>query len=41
VDHLVNTASLGHTFYFEEVGDTSVLKHLLVRAISYMNEWIV
>ncbi|PNS90964.1 hypothetical protein POPTR_019G073200v4 [Populus trichocarpa] len=29
VDHLVNTASLGHTFYFEEVGDTSVLKHLL------------
>ncbi|XP_011015818.1 PREDICTED: 11-beta-hydroxysteroid dehydrogenase-like 5, partial [Populus euphratica] len=29
VDHLVNTASLGHIFYFEEVGDTSVLKHLL------------
>ncbi|XP_042495690.1 11-beta-hydroxysteroid dehydrogenase B-like [Macadamia integrifolia] len=24
VDHLVNTASLGHTFYFEEATDTSV-----------------
>ncbi|KAK2658525.1 hypothetical protein Ddye_005060 [Dipteronia dyeriana] len=29
VDHLVNTASLGHTFYFEEVADTSVFPHLL------------
>ncbi|KAK1552905.1 hypothetical protein Q3G72_025455 [Acer saccharum] len=29
VDHLVNTASLGHTFYFEEVTDTSVFPHLL------------
>lgn len=30
VDHLVNTASLGHTFYFEEVSDTSVFPHLMV-----------
>jgi hypothetical protein len=30
VDHLVNTASLGHTFYFEEVSDTTVFPHLLV-----------
>ncbi|KAB2628607.1 11-beta-hydroxysteroid dehydrogenase-like 5 [Pyrus ussuriensis x Pyrus communis] len=29
VDHLVNTVSLGHTFYFEEVTDTSVFPHLL------------
>ncbi|KAK3229880.1 hypothetical protein Dsin_001761 [Dipteronia sinensis] len=29
VDHLVNTASLGHTFYFEEVADTSMFPHLL------------
>ncbi|KAJ6877750.1 hypothetical protein NC651_030489 [Populus alba x Populus x berolinensis] len=29
VDHLVNSASLGHTFYFEEVGDTSVFPHFL------------
>ncbi|KAE8022294.1 hypothetical protein FH972_008105 [Carpinus fangiana] len=29
VDHLVNTASLGHTFYFEEATDTSVFPHLL------------
>ncbi|EEF34360.1 Corticosteroid 11-beta-dehydrogenase, putative [Ricinus communis] len=29
VDHLVNTASLGHTFYVEEVLDTSVFPHLL------------
>ncbi|KDP45630.1 hypothetical protein JCGZ_17237 [Jatropha curcas] len=29
VDHLVNTASLGHTFYMEEVTDTSVFPHLL------------
>ncbi|KAJ0024241.1 hypothetical protein Pint_07519 [Pistacia integerrima] len=29
VDHLVNTASLGHTFYFEEVMDTSVFPHLM------------
>jgi hypothetical protein len=34
VDHLVNTASLGHTFYFEEVGDTSVFPHFLARACS-------
>ncbi|CAL8107164.1 unnamed protein product [Prunus armeniaca] len=29
VDHLVNTVSLGHTFYFEEVTDTTVFPHLL------------
>ncbi|KAF2296985.1 hypothetical protein GH714_014106 [Hevea brasiliensis] len=29
VDHLVNTATLGHTFYVEEVVDTSVFPHLL------------
>ncbi|XP_022973981.1 11-beta-hydroxysteroid dehydrogenase-like 5 [Cucurbita maxima] len=29
VDHLVNTASLGHTFYFEEVTDTSIFPHLM------------
>lgn len=29
VDHLVNTASLGHTFYFDEVSDTSVFPILL------------
>ncbi|KAG2710125.1 hypothetical protein I3760_04G010400 [Carya illinoinensis] len=29
LDHLVNTASLGHTFYFEEVTDTSVFPLLL------------
>ncbi|KAJ0087047.1 hypothetical protein Patl1_07649 [Pistacia atlantica] len=29
LDHLVNTASLGHTFYFEEVMDTSVFPHLM------------
>ncbi|KAF3447405.1 hypothetical protein FNV43_RR12591 [Rhamnella rubrinervis] len=29
VDHLVNTVSLGHTFYFEEVTDSSVFPHLL------------
>ncbi|KAK6937976.1 Short-chain dehydrogenase/reductase SDR, partial [Dillenia turbinata] len=29
VDHLVNTASLGHTFYFEEVNDTSVFPLLM------------
>ncbi|XP_021288739.1 11-beta-hydroxysteroid dehydrogenase-like 5 [Herrania umbratica] len=29
VDHLVNAVSLGHTFYFEEVTDTSVFPHLL------------
>ncbi|XVE60699.1 hypothetical protein DITRI_Ditri05aG0148900 [Diplodiscus trichospermus] len=29
VDHLVNAASLGHTFYFEEVTDTSVFPRLL------------
>lgn len=30
VDHLVNSASLGHTFYFDEVSDTTVFPHLLV-----------
>lgn len=30
MDHLVNTASLGHTFYFEEVTDTSIFPHLMV-----------
>ncbi|XP_022141820.1 11-beta-hydroxysteroid dehydrogenase-like 5 [Momordica charantia] len=29
VDHLVNTASLGHTFYFDEVTDTSIFPHLM------------
>ncbi|GAA0144384.1 dehydrogenase [Lithospermum erythrorhizon] len=29
VDHLVNTASLGHTFYFEEAADTSVFPILM------------
>ncbi|KAJ7982727.1 11-beta-hydroxysteroid dehydrogenase-like 5 [Quillaja saponaria] len=29
VDHLVNAASLGHTFYFQEVTDTSVFPRLL------------
>ncbi|KAE8701875.1 11-beta-hydroxysteroid dehydrogenase-like 5 [Hibiscus syriacus] len=29
VDHLVNAASLGHTFYFDEVADTSVFPILL------------
>lgn len=30
VDHLVNTASLGHTFYFEEATDASVFPILMV-----------
>ncbi|KAI5655926.1 hypothetical protein M9H77_24719 [Catharanthus roseus] len=29
VDHLVNTASLGHTFYFEEATDTNVFPILM------------
>ncbi|KAK9162046.1 hypothetical protein Syun_002948 [Stephania yunnanensis] len=29
VDHLVNTASLGHSFFFEEAIDTSVFPHLM------------
>jgi short-subunit dehydrogenase len=29
IDHLVNATSLGHTFYFQEVTDTSVFPHLL------------
>ncbi|CAI0556533.1 unnamed protein product [Linum tenue] len=29
LDHLVNTVSLGHTFYLEEVVDNSVFPHLL------------
>ncbi|XP_059629505.1 11-beta-hydroxysteroid dehydrogenase B [Cornus florida] len=29
VDHLVNTTSLGHTFYFEEAADTSVFPILM------------
>ncbi|OMO79026.1 Short-chain dehydrogenase/reductase SDR [Corchorus olitorius] len=29
VDHLVNTVSLGHTFYFEEATDTSMFPHFL------------
>ncbi|KAM3729442.1 hypothetical protein ACB098_12G012300 [Castanea mollissima] len=29
VDHLVNAASLGHTFYLEEVTDTSMFPHLM------------
>lgn len=30
VNHLVNTASLGHSFYFEDVIDTSIFPHLMV-----------
>lgn len=30
VDHLVNSASLGHTFYFEEATDTNVFPILMV-----------
>jgi hypothetical protein len=30
VDHLVNTVSLGHDFYFEEAGDTAAFPHLMV-----------
>ncbi|XP_072973899.1 11-beta-hydroxysteroid dehydrogenase B [Typha angustifolia] len=29
LNHLVNTASLGHTFYFEEAADTSVFPHMM------------
>ncbi|MQL76782.1 hypothetical protein Taro_009171 [Colocasia esculenta] len=29
VDHLVNAASLGHSFFFEEATDTSVFPHLM------------
>ncbi|CAA6660212.1 unnamed protein product [Spirodela intermedia] len=29
LDHLVNTASLGHTFFFEEATDTTVFPHLM------------
>ncbi|KAK9095866.1 hypothetical protein Sjap_021363 [Stephania japonica] len=29
VDHLVNTASLGHSFFFEEAIDTAVFPHLM------------
>ncbi|CAK9169973.1 unnamed protein product, partial [Ilex paraguariensis] len=29
VDHLVNTVSLGHTFYFEEANDSSVFPILM------------
>ncbi|CAL1363848.1 unnamed protein product [Linum trigynum] len=29
LDHLVNTVSLGHTFYLEEAADTSIFPHLL------------
>ncbi|KAK7844160.1 11-beta-hydroxysteroid dehydrogenase-like 5 [Quercus suber] len=34
---LVNVASLGHTFYFEEVTATSVFPHLLARITSFMS----
>ncbi|CAH2070610.1 unnamed protein product [Thlaspi arvense] len=37
VDHLVNTASLGHTFYFEEVSDTTVFPHLLTNGQIIVN----
>lgn len=37
VDHLVNTVSLGHTFNFEEVTDTSVFHQLLVRIWNCMH----
>lgn len=30
VNHLVNTASLGHSFYFEDAIDTSIFPHLMV-----------
>ncbi|XP_011621033.1 11-beta-hydroxysteroid dehydrogenase-like 5 [Amborella trichopoda] len=29
LNHLVNTASLGHTFFFEEATDTSVFPHMM------------
>nr|CAD1838833.1 unnamed protein product [Ananas comosus var. bracteatus] len=29
LNHLVNTASLGHTFYFEEASDTSIFPHMM------------
>ncbi|XP_047071612.1 11-beta-hydroxysteroid dehydrogenase B-like [Lolium rigidum] len=29
LDHLVNTVSLGHDFYFEEAGDTTAFPHLM------------
>ncbi|KAF6159681.1 hypothetical protein GIB67_029939 [Kingdonia uniflora] len=29
VDHLVNTASLGHTFYFDEATDTNIFPHMM------------
>ncbi|XP_042974395.1 11-beta-hydroxysteroid dehydrogenase B-like isoform X2 [Carya illinoinensis] len=37
LDHLVNTASLGHTFYFEEVTDTSVFPLLLAAKAALVN----
>ncbi|EOY17068.1 Hydroxysteroid 11-beta-dehydrogenase 1-like protein isoform 2 [Theobroma cacao] len=37
VDHLVNAVSLGHTFYFEEVTDTSVFPHLLAAKAALVN----
>ncbi|KAF4373175.1 hypothetical protein F8388_019357 [Cannabis sativa] len=37
VDHLVNTVSLGHTFYLEEVTDTSVFPHLLAAKAALIN----
>ncbi|RID70617.1 hypothetical protein BRARA_C02625 [Brassica rapa] len=37
VDHLVNSASLGHTFYFDEVSDTTVFPHLLAAKAALVN----
>ncbi|KAJ8769996.1 hypothetical protein K2173_009078 [Erythroxylum novogranatense] len=37
LDHLVTTASSGHTFYLEEVSDTSVFPHLLAAKTALVN----
>ncbi|XP_057974647.1 11-beta-hydroxysteroid dehydrogenase B isoform X2 [Malania oleifera] len=37
VDHLVNTTSLGHAFYFEEVTDTSMFPHLMAAKAALVN----
>ncbi|KAK9167752.1 hypothetical protein Scep_002943 [Stephania cephalantha] len=37
VDHLVNTASLGHSFFFEEAIDTSVFPHLMAAKAAIIN----
>ncbi|KAK1276768.1 11-beta-hydroxysteroid dehydrogenase-like 5 [Acorus gramineus] len=37
LDHLVNTASLGHTFFFEEANDTSVFPHMMAAKAAVIN----